>query len=182
MSFYDSEKLQAAQKSNLELLQKVSAQVFEGAEKLAGLQLNTLRATTDAHFDNLRKLLAVRDAEGFAGLQGSVSPTAQLEHLVDFNRRAYELISSTQSGIVKLVEQHVEASTKQVQAAVEEIAKNAPVGAEPVVAAFKSAVAGANTLYENTQKAARQATEFAENGIAAATSAANQAAKAAKTA
>lgn len=180
MPIYDSEKLQTAQKTNLDLLQKVSTQLFEGAEKLAGLQLKALKSTTDEHFDNFRKLLGVRDAEGFVELQGSIaSPAVQLERLLEFNRNAYDLISSTQAGIAKLIEQHVESSAKQVQDVVEEIAKNAPVGAEPVVAAFKSAVDGANTLYESTQKAAKQAAEIAGNGITAATNAASQAAKAA---
>ncbi|TWH63792.1 phasin family protein [Azomonas agilis] len=182
MAFYDTDKLQNTQKSNLDLLQKVSAQVLEGAGELAKLQLSTLRSVTDEHFENVRKLLAVRDAEGFVDLQGSIgTPTAQLERLLDFNRQVYDVVSSTQAGIAKLFEQHVELGSKQVQDFVEEIAKNAPVGAEPVVAAFRSAVDGANTLYENTQKAAKQAAEIAENGINAASNAATQAAKAATT-
>lgn len=180
MSFYDPEKLQSAQKSNLDLMQKVTTQLFESAEKLADLQLKALKSTTDEHFDSFRKLLGVRDAEGFFELQGSIaSPAVQLERLMEFSRTAYDVVSATQADIAKLLEQHVEVSAKQVQDVVEEIAKNAPVGAEPVVAAFKSAVDGANTLYESTQKAAKQAVEIAGNGITAASTAASQAAKAA---
>lgn len=180
MSLYDTEKLFSNQKANLELLQKVSAQVFEGAEKLAALQLKTLRTSADEQFDTLRKLLAVRGVEGLTDLQGSLAtPAAQLERLTEFNRQVYELVSGTQSSIAKLVEQQIETGNKHILDAVDEIARNAPAGSESVVAAFKSAVDSANTLYENSQKAARQAAKAAESGLAAASSAATQAAKAA---
>lgn len=180
MSLYTPEKIYSAQKSNLDLLQKVSAQVFEGAEKLAALQLRTLRTVADEQFETMSKLLAVRDAEGFTKAQaGLSSPVAQVERVAELNREIYDLVSTTQANIVKLVEQHVESGTKHVQEIVEEVARNAPAGAEPVVTAFKTAVESANTLYENSQKAARQVTEIAEGGIAAATAAATQAAKAA---
>lgn len=179
MSLYTPEKIFSAQKSNLDLLQKVSAQVFEGAEKLAALQLRTLRSAADEQFATLSQLLNVRDAEGLAKVQaGLTTPVAQIERAAELNREIYDLVSATQTNIVKLVEQHVESGTKQVQEIVEEVARNAPAGAEPVVTAFKTAVESANSLYENSQKAARQVAEMAEGGITAATNAATQAAKA----
>lgn len=176
MSFFDTEKLNSTQKANLDLLQQVSSKVFEGVEQLSQLQLKTLRASTDDQFESLRKLLSARDPQAFAELQASfVQPTIQVERLLEFNRQVYELISGTQTEIAKLAERQVEAGAKQVQELVEGIAKNAPAGAEPVVAVLKSALESASSVYESAQKAARQAAEIAENGIAAAASAAGQA-------
>ena len=176
MSFFDPEKLQNAQKSNLDLLQQISAKVFEGVEQLSQLQFKTLRASSDEQFEGFRKLLAVRDPQGFADLQASLAqPTVQAERLQAFNRQVYELISGTQSEISKLAERQVEEGSKQVQELMDVIGKNAPAGCEPAVAVLKSALANAGSVYASAQKAAKQAAEVAESGIAAAASAADQA-------
>ena len=172
MSFFDSEKLQSAQKANLDLLQQISGKVFESVEQLSQLQFKALRASSSEQFDSLRKLLSARDPQAFAELQASLTqPTAQAERLLEFNREVYDLVSSTQADIAKLAERQVEAGAKHVRELVDVIAKNAPAGAEPAVAALESA----GSVYESAQKAAKQAAEIAENGIAAAASAAGQA-------
>ena len=176
MSLFDTGKLTSAQKANVDLLQQVAGKLFEGAEQLSQLQIKTLRATSDAQFDSLRGLAAARDPQAFVEWQASFAqPTAQAERLLEYNRQVYELISGTQTEIAKLDERQVEAATKQVQELVEVVAKNAPAGSEPVVAIFKSALETAGSVYDSAQKAAKQAAEIAENGIAAAASAAGQA-------
>ncbi|ALY44356.1 TPA: phasin family protein [Pseudomonas aeruginosa] len=176
MSFFDSEKLQSAQKANLDLLQQISGKVFESVEQLSQLQFKALRASSSEQFDSLRKLLSARDPQAFAELQASLTqPTAQAERLLEFNREVYDLVSSTQADIAKLAERQVEAGAKHVRELVDVIAKNAPAGAEPAVAVLKSALESAGSVYESAQKAAKQAAEIAENGIAAAASAAGQA-------
>ena len=94
---------------------------------------------------------------------------------MDFSREVYELISKTQADIAKLAESQVDATTQQTQELIETLSKNAPAGAEPAVAMFKSALESAGSTYESVQKAAKQAAEMAEEGIAAAASAAGKA-------
>jgi hypothetical protein len=53
----------------------------------------------------------------------------------------------------------------------EQALKNAPAGSDVAVSAVKSAVAAANSAYENLTKAAKQMTEMAEDNVAAATTA-----------
>jgi len=176
MSFFDVEKLNAAQKSNIDLLQQVAGKLFESAEQLGQLQFKTLRASADAQIENLRKLSETRDPQAFLDWQGAFAQkAAQAEQVLEFNRKVYELIASTQTEISKLAERQVAAGSQQVQELVDTIAKNAPAGAEPAVAVLRSALETAGNVYESAQKAAKQAAEIAENGIAAATTAANQA-------
>jgi len=176
MSFFETEKLTETQKSGIELLQQISTKLLDSADELGKLQFQALRASAEAQFDSLKKLAEVRDPQGFMDWQSSFAqPAARAEHLLDFNRQVYDLISKTQAEITKLAERQVEDGTKRVQELVEKFAKNAPAGAEPVVAALRSAVETAGNVYESTQKTAKQVAEIAENGIAAAASAANQA-------
>jgi hypothetical protein len=106
-------------------------------------------------------------------LQVSFSqPGAQTERLAEFNRQVQALIVGTQSDIAQLTSNQVEAGTAQVQEFVEEISKNAPAGSEPVVAAFKSGLANAGTVFESAQKTAKQATEAAQGNFDSASAAA----------
>jgi phasin family protein len=183
MSFFDSEKFQNAQKANLDLLQQISGKVFASVEQLSQLQFKTLQASSEEYFDGFRKLLSVRDTQGFAELQASFTqPNVQAERLAEYNRKVQELISGTQSDIAKLTERQVEAGAKQVQEFVEVISKNAPAGSEPVVAVLKSTLANAGSVYENAQKAAKQAADIAQSGFDAATTAAGKATQAGKAA
>jgi phasin family protein len=177
MSFFNPEKLQTVQKANLDLLQQISGKVFASVEQLSQLQFKALRESTEEQFEGVRKLLAVRDPEGFADLQASFKqPNAQTERLAEFNRQVQALIVGTQSDIAQLTSSQVEAGTAQVQDFVEEISKNTPAGSEPVVAAFKSGLANAGTVFESAQKTAKQATEAAQGNFEAATAAAAEAA------
>jgi phasin family protein len=177
MSFFNPENLQSAQKANLDLLQQISGKVFASVEQLSQLQFKALRDSTEEQFEGVRKLLAVRDPQGFADLQASFTqPGAQSERLAEFNRQVQALIVGTQAEIAKLASTQVEAGTQQVQAFVEEISKNAPAGSEPVVAAFKSGLANAGTVFETAQKTAKQASEAAQSNFDAATAATAKAA------
>ncbi|EPM0509124.1 TIGR01841 family phasin [Pseudomonas monteilii] len=176
MSLFDTEKLAQSQKSSLDLLQQIAGKLFEGAEQLGQLQVKTLRASSDAQFESLRKFSAARDPQAFMEWQAALAqPTHQAERVQELSRQVYELVSGTQAEIAKLVERQVEAGTKQAQELVEAVAKNAPAGSESLVAAFKSALQTAGSVYESAQKAAKQASEIAESGVAAAASAAGQA-------
>lgn len=176
MSFFDSEKLQAAQKSNLELLQQMNTKFLKGLEQLGHLQIATLRSVSEETFENASKLLAARDPQSFTAVIGSLAhPANQAERMMEFNRQVYDLISSTQADIAKLGERQAARNAQQVQELVDEIAKNAPAGSESAVAVLKSAVETAGNVIESAQKTAKQAAEIAENGIAAAASAAGQA-------
>lgn len=176
MSFFDSEKLQAAQKANLDLLQQVNTKVLKGFEQLSHLQISTLRSLSDESFANAGKLLAARDPQTFTSLLGSIAqPAQQAERVMEFNRQVYDLFSGIQADLAKLGERQAARSTQQVQELVEEIAKNAPAGSESAVAVLKSAVETAGNVLESAQKTAKQAAEIAENGIAAAATAAGQA-------
>ncbi|WP_297831156.1 TIGR01841 family phasin [Pseudomonas sp.] len=176
MSFFDSEKLQSSQKANLDLLQQISGKIFESVEQFSQLQFKALRASSEEHFDGFRKLLAVRDPQGFAALQASFTqPNVYAERLAEFNRQVQALVTGTQSEIAKLTTRQVETGTQQAQEFVEVISKNAPAGAEPVVAAFKSTLANAGSVYENVQKTVKQAADIAQSGFDAATSATGKA-------
>ncbi len=169
MTLFNPEKIQEAQKAQLELLQKISGKIFESVEQLTQLQFKNLREASGEQLQNLRSQLSVTDPQDISKLQASLTqPGAQAERLMELNREVYELISSTHADIAKLAESQAHATAQQTQEMIEALSKNAPAGAEPAVAMLKSALESVGSTYESVQQAAKQASKMAEEGIAAA--------------
>jgi hypothetical protein len=55
----------------------------------------------------------------------------------------------------------------EIVAAIDNAVKTAPAGSEAAVAAFKSAVAAANTAYDTLSKVSREAADMAMNNASA---------------
>ncbi|TWI48019.1 phasin family protein [Pseudomonas duriflava] len=164
MSFFDLEKLQSLQKANLDGLQQLSSKMYDSAEALGRLQMNTLRAAADDNYERVRKLMTVRDPQTLFDVQEYLpKPNEQAERLLDFNRQAYDVFSQLQVEVTKVMEHQLETSTQHMQGLVEDMFKHVPTGAGPAVSAFKTAMETASSAYDTMQKTTRQATGSAAN-------------------
>ncbi|KWR92198.1 TIGR01841 family phasin PhaP1 [Cupriavidus sp. IDO] len=170
------EQVAAAQKANLETLFGLTTKAFEGVEKLVELNLQVVKTTFAENVDNAKKALSAKDAQELLAIQASlVQPVA--EKTLAYTRHLYEIASETQSEFTKVAEAQLAEGSKNVQALVDNFAKNAPAGSESTVAIVKSAISAANNAYESVQKATKQAVEMAETNFQAAASAATKAAQ-----
>jgi len=170
------EQIAAAQKANLETLFGLTSKAFEGVEKLVELNLQVVKATFAENVDSAKKALSAKDAQELLAIQASlVQPVA--EKTLAYTRHLYEIASETQTEFTKVAEAQLAEGTKNVQALVENFAKNAPAGSESTVAIVKSAISAANNAYESVQKATKQAVEMAETNFQAAATAATKAAQ-----
>ncbi|SOZ37739.1 TIGR01841 family phasin PhaP1 [Cupriavidus neocaledonicus] len=170
------EQVAAAQKANLETLFGLTTKAFEGVEKLVELNLQVVKATFAENVDNAKKALSAKDAQELLAIQAAaVQPVA--EKTLAYTRHLYEIASETQSEFAKVAEAQLAEGSKNVQALVENFAKNAPAGSESTVAIVKSAISAANNAYESVQKATKQAVEIAETNFQAAATAATKAAQ-----
>lgn len=170
------EQVAAAQKANLETLFGLTTKAFEGVEKLVELNLQVVKTTFAENIDNAKKALSAKDAQEFLAIQASlVQPVA--DKTLAYTRHLYEIASETQSEFTKVAEAQLAEGSKNVQALVDNLAKNAPAGSESTVAIVKSAISAANNAYESVQKATKQAVEIAESNFQAAASAASKAAQ-----
>jgi phasin family protein len=170
------EQVAAAQKANLETLFGLTTKAFEGVEKLVELNLQVVKTTFAENVDNAKKALSAKDAQELLAIQAAaVQPVA--EKTLAYTRHLYEIASETQSEFAKVAEAQLAEGSKNVQALVENFAKNAPAGSESTVAIVKSAISAANNAYESVQKATKQAVEIAETNFQAAATAATKAAQ-----
>jgi phasin family protein len=160
----------SAGKSGVEAMLTVANTAFASIERLAALNLNIARTMLEDSAANTKSLLAIKDMQELINLQTSLAQPS-LEKAADYSRALYEIASQTQNEMVKVCEAQLSEFRAAVAGLVDQAIKNAPAGSDVAVAAVKSAIAAANSAYDNMTKAAKQAVEIAEANVAAATSA-----------
>ncbi len=144
-----------------------SQTVFESAERLTVLNLNTARALMDDGTAAVRSLLSVKTPQDLSALQ-SASAQPTVEKVLGYYRGCYEILAQGLEEVVKPFELQAAEINKQVIAALEKAAKSAPGGSDVALAAVQSMVAAANSTYESVSKATRKAIEIAETNLTAA--------------
>ncbi|MDR2093120.1 MAG: phasin family protein [Azoarcus sp.] len=170
MSTFNPDQLAATNKANIETLLSLTNSAFANAERLAALNLNTARSVLEDSVSSTKALLGTKDVQELVSLQASLIQPL-LEKSVAYARSVYEIASQGQEELAKVLETQLAELNKNVSSALDKAAKSAPVGSDVAVAAVKSAIAAANSAYDNFSKAVKQATEIAEANVAAATNA-----------
>lgn len=168
--FATPEKLAAWNKANVETMLTLANTGFAGVERLAALNLNTTRSALEEGVANVKALLGVKDMQEMMNLQSAWAQPA-LEKVVAYWRSVYEISTQTQEEFAKVFEAQYADFNKSVAAALENAAKSAPAGSEVAVAAVKSALTAANSVFDNMSKAAKQVADIAEANVTAATNA-----------
>lgn len=164
------EDIAAAHQSVFQALTGLTSTAFSGVEKLLELNLEAVRIQVADRTEGVKQVLAARDPQALLSAQKDLlKPVAQ--HALDYSRRVYEITSQTQSALTAAASEQLAANAKQVEALLENLAMNSPVGADAAVAIVRSAIQAANNAAASVQKAAEQAGELARTNYKAATDA-----------
>ena len=166
----------AMHRQSLESAQAIALASFAGFERLAQLNVQAAKASLEEGVNKGVSLLETRDVKA---LSDSFAESAQPagEKFTAYAKHVYEIASETGSEISKVVEKQFNEGSRQVTAAIEAMAKNAPAGSEGVVTLVRTAVTAANSAFDQVNKATRQAVELTEANVANATSATRAASK-----
>lgn len=154
-------------KSAIESFQAAALASMEGFEKLAELNIQAARASIDETTETMKTLLEAKDPKSLVEL-GSTGVQPATEKFAAYAKHVYEITNATNTEIAKLVEKQFADSNKQIYAAIDTMAKNAPAGSEGVVTLVKQAVSTANSAFDQVSKATKQVVELAEANMAAA--------------
>ena len=163
------DEITANSKANIEIALKAITSSFGNLERLTALNINTTRSLLDDNVGAIRAMLSAKDVRELVGLQASQAQPL-VEKLAAYNRSVYEIVSQNQSEFVRLVESQIADLNKKFSSALDSAAKTTPVS-DVAVAAVKSALAAANSVYDNANKVAKQVAEIAEANMTAATNA-----------
>ncbi|HRA77620.1 MAG TPA: phasin family protein [Burkholderiaceae bacterium] len=161
------EQFMQIQKAALEVFQSATITSIEGLEKLAALNVQAAKASIDESTDALKSMTDVKDAKQLAEMATtSVQPAT--DKVTAYYKHVYEIANETGSELAKLFEKQFAEGNRQLYAAIDAMAKNAPAGSEGMVTLVKQAVSAANTAFDQVSKATKQAVEVAEANMAAA--------------
>lgn len=160
----------ATQKASVDALLAAQHTVFSGFEKLVDLNLRVAKAFLDEASEKTQEALSSEDPQQvYALLIAGAQPSP--EKAVAYSKHVYDILVGTQNNLSRVAESHMTVARQQMVELMDQVAKNAPAGAEGVVALSKSALSGANSVYDSFTKAAKQAAVVTESNVAAATSA-----------
>lgn len=161
------EDVLALHKQSIELMQSVAMKSVQGLEKLTELNIQLAKASLAESTDVFKSLLDAKDGKAIVDYAvGSGQPA--VDKATAYAKHVYEIANETGTEIAKLLEKQFSESNKQLHAAIDSMAKNAPAGSEGMVTFVKSAVTAANTAWDQVNKATKQAVEMAEANMAAA--------------
>jgi phasin family protein len=166
--FQSPDQLLQLQKSALESFKAMTAITMEGFEKFAAL--NVQASTLGEITSTVETAMSAKDPKALAEIAtASAQPAA--EKAAAYAKHVYDIAQQTNTEIAGIFEKHLASSNKQLHAAIDAFSKNAPAGSEGVTTFAKSAVAAANSAWDQVNKASKQVADYAEANLATVTAA-----------
>lgn len=170
MAYTIPDQITAANKVGIEALLTLANTAFASTERLAALNLFTARSVLEDSVSGAKGLFSVKTPQELLGYQTTLAQPA-VEKAVAYSRSLYEIATQTREEMSKLFEIQLAEVNKTMSATLDQAAKNAPAGSDFAFTAAKSALAAANSAYDNVTKVVKQVTEITEANVAAATNA-----------
>ncbi|MGX6566663.1 TIGR01841 family phasin [Cupriavidus necator] len=181
------EPIAAAQAAGFDVLCGLTSKTLDGFQKVAELNLETMKWTLAETQECTRKAFDAKNAGDLLAMEaGFLSPVA--EKVQAYGRQLFEIAATTRADFAKVAEVQYQESKRLMQDYIDAAAKGAPPGSEAAMVAWKSALTATASFFDAMQQAATQADEVTESnlniGAAAASDAdqqaSTQAARAAK--
>ena len=169
------EQFATANKAAVDSMLSLANTALASAERIAALNLNTARSVMEDSVSGAKALMGAKDVQEAMSIQASLAQP-NVEKAVAYSRSVYAISAQTQEELSKMIEAQFGDFQKTVASLLDKAAKSAPAGSDVAVAAVKSAIAAANSAFDNMNKAAKQAAAVAEASVSAATEATMKAA------
>ena len=161
------EQVAAAGKAQLEASVRFATIAAEGAEKLLDLQFKNAKTAFDEIVKSTKAFTELKDVSQIASWAGT-SFQPSLDKATAYAKSFYDVATGTQQEISALLEEQVGEFNKNVNVALDAALKSAPPGSEAAVAAAKSVIDVANSVYDTVAKATRQLSTLTEANVTAA--------------
>jgi phasin family protein len=163
------EQLVALNKANMEAAVRFAGIALEGVERFMEVQLKAAKGAFADGVQQAKAFADIKDPQEFAQIKNSLMQP-NMEKTASYVKSVYDVATSTQTEINKLIEEQAAEFNKQVVTTLDKIVKTAPAGSDVAVAALKSAISGINATYENMAKSAKQFADLTHANVEAATS------------
>ena len=142
------DQLTATNEAAIEQFSYFAKLSIANVEKFAELGLNAARESVALATKHAQSLSSARDVNEVIALNSAALEPA-LKRAYTYSRSAFESAAQTSSEVKRVLEKQNAEVQKAAVAALEESFKYAPAGSETVVANVKSAIAAAQSAYDN---------------------------------
>lgn len=141
---------------------------IKGMEKAIALNLAAAKEYAEESNVAAQRLFSSKDPQAFFDLASAQAKSAA-EKMTSYSRDMTDIAADIRNEFTKAAETQLTETKSKIAALVNDITKNAPAGAEPMVAMLKSAIDTASAGYEQLSKSTRHAVETAEAQVISAT-------------
>ncbi len=164
----NSEQLSAANRATVDSLLSLANTALASAERIAVLNLNTVRATLEDASSGVQSVISAKDPQAALEAQKALAQPA-LEKAAAYSRSVAEIATQTQQEMAKMLEAQFGDFQKNVAGLLDKAAKSAPAGSEGAIAVLQSAVSAANAAFGNMSTLAKQFSDASQASIKATT-------------
>ncbi len=163
----NSDQLFATVKNNFEQLLANNPAAPESVKKLVELNLQTAQAAFDDASKLAQTVTGAKTPQELLDLQASLLKAAT-ERSLSYGQKLVEIVSSSAAD-PKFAQSFGGAGQQSFMSVFDNLAKTAPAGSEPMIAAMKNAMSAATSTVETMQKAMSQASSQAQASFGALT-------------
>jgi phasin family protein len=148
-------------------------------EKFAELGLGAARESLTQVTRHAQSLSGARDVQEVIALNSAAVEPA-VKRAFAYSRSAYETAAASSDEVKRVLERNTAQLNQAAIVALEEALKYAPAGSESVVGNLKTAIAAAQSAYDNLAAVNKQMVATVEKNVASAQAAASRTAKRSK--
>ncbi|WP_028215701.1 phasin family protein [Paraburkholderia mimosarum] len=158
------EQTAALQKVTLDCVLDLNNNAFESIEKLTTLNVQLTRATLSKAIELAQKGVLANDLRSPLALQESIAiPT--VERVQIYSHGVAGLLLDVEAEVIRVTKVLNESWCGQLQTMAENVAKNAPIGAETAMNSLNSSIWVTNMLFGSLQNIGQQALRAARSNL-----------------
>jgi phasin family protein len=172
MNAFSSEELMQFYKSNVSIFFSLASEAFEGAQKLAELNLQAGRSVLAESVARLHEMKPDTSSADWLASPLRLAQSAAGKTL-SYQQHVNDIALEVQSASSRIVEAQYDQFSRDVQARIDNWARHAPAGSETAVIALKSAFSTASDAAETVRKSVRSVVEVAQANVSAMAARAN---------
>jgi phasin family protein len=159
-----TDQFAAANQAAIEQFQYLAQMSLANVEKFAEMGLEAARESVVLATKHAQSLAGARDVNEVVAInQAALEPA--LKRAYTYSRSAFETAAETSNEVKRMLEKQTRELNAAALAALEEAFKYAPAGSETVVANVKSAIASAQSAYDNLAAINKQIYDTVERTV-----------------
>jgi len=153
------DEFNAAALANIDTSLALANTAFASVERLAALNLVTVRNLFKSTAANVNTLLDADDIHELANLRAAMAEPA-VEIAVAYARSIYRIAAQTNEEVSRLIDAQFAQANKTIIIRLDQAARTTPVATDTAIAAVKSAMSVASSAFDSINKTARQVAEI----------------------